>query len=340
MRGFLPLHHSITLLWPKLFHNRSAGASCPLQSGRRLQWAPVTALQVRDVRYSYGRSTAVDGISLSVEPGMTAAVLGPNGAGKSTLISLCTGLLRPQSGSVEVFGHTPLSTHTRATIGVMLQDGGLPMAAKPPAILKHLAQMYAEPANPEELMDQLGIRAFADRSIRRLSGGQKQRVGLAAALIGKPSLVFLDEPTAGLDPQASLAVKEIVSGLADSGTAVVLTTHNMTDAQELADKVHIVDHGQIIAEGTPSELTAGRTSALRLTFAEAPPAQLSEKLSSQWGLSPASSTTMTAAGAFSAEHLSRITADVAASGAKLTGLSMSSGDLGDVFLQLTGRSLR
>ena len=271
---------------------------------------------------------------------MTTAVLGPNGAGKSTLISLCTGLLRPQSGTVKVFGLSPLETQAKAMIGVMLQDGGLPMAAKPPAILKHLAHMYADPADPNELMDQLGIRSFADRSIRRLSGGQKQRVGLAAALIGKPSLVFLDEPTAGLDPQASLAVKEIVSSLADSGTAVVLTTHNMSDAQELADNVHIVDHGQIIAEGTPSELTAGRASALRLTFADTLPSELGEKLRSRWGLSPTSATAMNSAGTFSADDLSQITAEIAASGAELTGLSMSSGDLGDVFLQLTGRSLR
>ncbi len=271
---------------------------------------------------------------------MTTAVLGPNGAGKSTLISLCTGLLRPQSGSVEIFGRSPLETQTRALIGVMLQDGGLPMAAKPPAILKHLARMYADPADPDKLMDQLGIRSFAGRSIRRLSGGQKQRVGLAAALIGKPSLVFLDEPTAGLDPQASLAVKDIVSSLADRGTAVVLTTHNMADAQELADNVHIVDHGQIIAQGTPSELTAGRTSVLRLTFAEAPPHKLSDKLRSRWDLSCASATAMTSTGAYTAEDLSQITAEIAASGAELTGLTMSSGDLGDVFLQLTGRSLR
>ena len=234
----------------------------------------------------------------------------------------------------------PLETKARALIGVMLQDGGLPMAAKPPAILKHLAHMYADPADPDELMDQLGIRSFADRTIRRLSGGQKQRVGLAAALIGKPSLVFLDEPTAGLDPQASLAVKDIVSSLADSGTAVVLTTHNMADAQELADNVHIVDHGQIIAQGTPSELTDGRTSTLRLTFADAPPPELSEKLGSRWGLSSASATAMTSAGTFSANDLSTITAEIASSGTELTGMSMSSGDLGDVFLQLTGRSLR
>lgn len=300
----------------------------------------MTALNVSDVRFSYGRSAAVDGVSLSAAPGTTTAILGPNGAGKSTLISLCTGLLRPQSGSVEIFGLSPMSTQAKALTGVMLQEGGLPMAAKPPAVLKHLAKMYADPADPDELMDRLGIRAFADRSIRRLSGGQKQRVGLAAALIGRPRLVFLDEPTAGLDPQASLAVKEIVSGLAEDGTAVILTTHNMADAQELADSVHIVDHGKIIAEGTPEELTADGASALKLAFREAPPPELSEKLSSQWGLSSTSPTTMSAAGAFSAQDLSRITAEVAAADVEITGLTMSSGDLGDVFLQLTGRSLR
>jgi ABC-2 type transport system ATP-binding protein len=161
-----------------------------------------SALTIRGLQYSYGAHRVVDGIDLTANTGAVLGVLGPNGAGKSTTISLAVGTRRPDAGTVEIFGHDPVREHvtTSQLAGVMLQDGGLPMSSKPLQVLRHLASLYRDPLPVDELAGPLGLHDFAGRTMRRLSGGQKQRVALAAALIGRPRLVFLDEPCAGLDP--------------------------------------------------------------------------------------------------------------------------------------------
>jgi ABC-2 type transport system ATP-binding protein len=211
------------------------------------------------VAKSYGPVRALDGATWTAAAGEVTAVLGPNGAGKTTLVECCEGLRRPDAGEVRVLGADPWRAGAghRARVGVMLQDGGLPNAARPLRLLDHLARMYAAPAPVPELADRLGITGFAGTSIRRLSGGQRQRVALAAALVGRPEVAFLDEPSAGLDPHARLDVWDLGRSVADSGTAVVLTTHSFEEAERLADHIVVVADGTVVAEGSLEEVTGG-----------------------------------------------------------------------------------
>ena len=219
------------------------------------------AVVVTDLRKQYGSVTALDGVTWQAQRGRVTAVLGPNGAGKTTMVECCEGLRRPDSGTVRVLGADPwhASAEHRARVGVMLQDGGLPNAARPLALLRHLAQMYAAPRPVDDLASQLGIDRFSGTSVRRLSGGQRQRVALAAALVGAPDVVFLDEPSAGLDPHARLDVWDLVRSVAADGTAVVLTTHSFEEAERIADEIVIVADGRAVAEGSREEITAGRS---------------------------------------------------------------------------------
>jgi ABC-2 type transport system ATP-binding protein len=195
------------------------------------------------------------------ESGLVTAVLGPNGAGKTTMVECCEGLRRPDSGTVRVLGGEPWHSGAehRARVGVMLQDGGLPNAVRPVALLRHLSRLYAAPRPLDPLVGRLGIDAFADTPVRRLSGGQRQRVALAAALVGSPDVVFLDEPSAGLDPHARLDVWELIRAVADDGAAVVLTTHSFEEAERIADRIVIVAAGRVVAAGALPDITRGRT---------------------------------------------------------------------------------
>jgi ABC-2 type transport system ATP-binding protein len=218
-------------------------------------------VSVESVGKTYGSVTALDGATFAAEAGQVTAVLGPNGAGKTTMVECCEGLRRPDRGSVRVLGTDPwrAGPDHRARVGVMLQDGGLPASVKPLRLLTHLASMYAAPVPVADLAGRLGIDSFAGTSVRRLSGGQRQRVALAAALVGRPEVVFLDEPSAGLDPHARLDVWELVRSVATDGAAVVLTTHSFEEAERLADRVVIVAAGRTVADGTPAEVAAGGT---------------------------------------------------------------------------------
>lgn len=216
---------------------------------------------VRDLRRSFGATTAVDGASWSAPAGGVTAVLGPNGAGKTTTIECLEGLQRPDAGEVRVLGADPWRSGPdhRARVGVMLQDGGLPTTTRPVPLLRHLAALYAAPAPVDVLVASLGIDGFADTTVRRMSGGQRQRVALAAALLPRPEVVFLDEPTAGLDPHARLDVWRLVRGEAARGACVVVTTHSFEEAERLADRVVIMATGRVVADGTLDEVRAGRT---------------------------------------------------------------------------------
>jgi ABC-2 type transport system ATP-binding protein len=207
----------------------------------------------------YGAATAVAGARLAAQRGAVTAVLGPNGAGKTTTIECCEGLRRPDGGTVRVLGLDPVrdAGELRPRVGVMLQDGGLPGAARVGDLLRLAAALHARPHRPGDLLDLLGIGGVARTPVRRLSGGQRQRVALAVALVGRPEVVFLDEPTAGLDPQARLAAWELVRRLRADGVAVVLTTHLLDEAERLADHVVLMSGGRVVAAGTPAELTAG-----------------------------------------------------------------------------------
>ena len=217
----------------------------------------------------------ISDISLQAQFGQVTALLGANGAGKTTTIECAQGLQRRTGGRISLLGHDPDTADAalRARVGVMLQDGGLPPSARPVALLRHVAGMYETPLNVDALAERLGINEFSSTTIRRLSGGQKQRVALAASLLGNPDILFLDEPSAGLDPQSRLMVFELIRELRDAGKAIVLTTHLLDDAQRLADYVYIVHDGANVTEGTVPELLSQSTAAQQhrtMTFEATP----------------------------------------------------------------------
>ena len=219
------------------------------------------------VEKRYGATTALAGLSLSAPTAAVTALLGPNGAGKTTTVEICAGLRRPDAGSVRVLGLQPARDveALRTQVGVMPQTGGSGAAGIYPAVrpreaLRLFSNLFANPLDPDELLERLDLTDAANTAWRRLSGGQQQRLSLALAIIGRPSLVFLDEPTAGLDVHGKHATWSLVEDLRAAGVTVILTTHAMDDAEKLADHVVIVDHGRAVAAGTPDELTGGTRS--------------------------------------------------------------------------------
>ena len=221
------------------------------------------ALDIRDLTKRYGARVALDGLSFAAKPGEITAVLGPNGAGKTTTIEICAGLQTADAGTVHVLDHDPRrdAAALRTRIAVMPQAAGSGAAgvypsARPRETLRLYAAFYAHPLDPVALLERLDLTRVAATPWRRLSGGEQQRLSLALALIGRPELVFLDEPTAGLDPHAKRATWTLLEELRGVGVTVVLTTHAMDEAQHLADHIVIVDRGRVVALGTPAELTA------------------------------------------------------------------------------------
>lgn len=222
--------------------------------------APAPALSVDRLTVALGRRRVLDELTLTAAVGQLTAVLGPNGAGKTTLIRCCTGLLRPDAGSVRVLGRAAGSADAAARVGLMPQSTGAWSGIKAIELLRYLAGLYAHPLDVDALVERCGIAAFATTPYRRLSGGQQQAVNLAGALVGRPELVFLDEPTTGMDPHARRATWSLLRDLRAAGVSIVLTTHAMDEAQALADRVVIVDAGRVSVAGTVAELTAGERS--------------------------------------------------------------------------------
>jgi ABC-2 type transport system ATP-binding protein len=229
------------------------------------------AIEVVGLTKHYGAVRALDGVSLTVEAGEVFGLLGPNGAGKTTTVEILEGYRRPDAGEVRVLDLDPWrdGARLRPRIGVMLQDGGLYPGIRPLEALALFSSYYDEPDDPERLLDVVGLREAEHTLVRRMSGGQYQRLSLALALIGRPSLVFLDEPTAGLDPRARATTWDLVRELRDHGATVVLTTHAMDEAEQLCNRLAIIDHGRMVGYGTAAELTA--TAAAEETRFSAPP---------------------------------------------------------------------
>jgi ABC-2 type transport system ATP-binding protein len=225
----------------------------------------MAAIEVDGIRKLYGGRPAVDGVTFDVEAGEIFCILGPNGAGKTTTIEIVEGYRRPDEGSVRVLGMQPGASALKSRIGVMLQDGGLYPGAEPLELLRLFAAFYPNPRDPRELLDLVGLAEAASTPIRRLSGGQRQRVSLAAALVADPDVLFLDEPTAGMDPSMRAQTVEMLAGL---DTTIVLTTHLLDEAERLAGRIAVVDRGRVVASGTPSELTAG--DAREVSFEASP----------------------------------------------------------------------
>ncbi|MDQ1395142.1 MAG: type transport system ATP-binding protein [Acidimicrobiaceae bacterium] len=208
----------------------------------------------------------MDGISLTADPGQVLALLGPNGAGKTTTVETLEGYRRPSAGTVRVLGLDPHADHARMTpkIGVMLQRGGVYPGMAPGEAIRLFATYYPDPEEPAALLERVGLGGVARTPWRRLSGGEQQRLSLALALVGRPAVAFLDEPTAGVDPGGRLTIRSVIGELRDRGVCVLLTTHELEEAERLADRIVIIDHGKVVAEGTPAELMhAGRGAEIR-----------------------------------------------------------------------------
>ncbi|MDP9395059.1 MAG: ABC transporter ATP-binding protein [Actinomycetota bacterium] len=305
------------------------------------------AVEVVDLVKRYGERTAVDGLSLTVARGEVAAVLGPNGAGKTTTVECCEGYRRPDAGRVRVLGLDPVadSFNLRPRVGVMLQAGGIPSAVRPLEFLRHVASLHAHPLDTGPLAERLGLTAVARTPYRRLSGGQQQRLSLALAVVGRPELVFLDEPTAGLDPQARRATWDLVEDLRRDGVTVVLTTHHMDEAERLADTVSVVDAGRVVASGTPAELTGGGTTE-RLAFTGPPSLDVADLLAA---LPEGTRVEEVTPGAYRVEPpdgrvapylIATVTAWCAARNVLPDRIGVARRTLEDVFLELTGHELR
>jgi len=216
------------------------------------------ALRVRALRKSYRDVVAVDGIDLHVDAGECFGLLGPNGAGKTTTIEICEGLTTPDSGEVQVLGRQWKSDEQelRQRLGVQLQETQLTEKLTVIETVTLFRSFYRHGREPDDVMRMVQLEEKRRARVGNLSGGQKQRLALACALVGAPEVLFLDEPTTGLDPQARRQLWDLITGFKREGRTVVLTTHYMDEAQQLCDRVAIMDHGRIIAEGTPNSLMA------------------------------------------------------------------------------------
>ena len=226
--------------------------------------SPTPALVIEDLVVRYGDAVAVDGLSMTAGASQVTALLGPNGAGKTTTVEVACGLRTATSGSVRLLGSEPGTLAVAERIGVMLQQGGLYPTARPLEWLRYLARLYPSHADPSELLDLVGIDPSTRTTTRRLSGGEQQRVKLAAALLPNPEFLILDEPTAGLDPLARRNLLEAIAQRRDAGTSILLTTHQLSDVETLADRVVVIAGGRIVAEGTVADLI-GANDAMSFT---------------------------------------------------------------------------
>ena len=304
----------------------------------------VIAVEVDGLQKRYGAVIAVDGLSMRVPAHAVTAFLGPNGAGKTTTLECCEGYRHPDNGTIRVLGLDPLhdGAALNPRIGVMLQAGGIYPSVRCEDILRHTARLYANPLDPAMLIERLGLEAARRTTYRRMSGGQQQRLSLAMAVVGRPELVFLDEPSSGLDPQARRATWDLVRELRTDGVSVVLTTHLMDEAEELADNVIIIDHGRVVASGSPAELTAsGAEGSLR--FEAHPGLDMAALLAAL----PAGSVATEASGGrymVKGPGGPRLLADVtgwcAAQDVMPQELRTGRRTLEDVFLELTGHEMR
>jgi len=228
----------------------------------------MAAIEVRGLRKVYGDVAAVDGIDLTVEEGEVVALLGPNGAGKTTTVEVLEGYRPRDGGSVTVLGHDPGSgaRDFREHIGVVLQEAGFEDSFTPRELLRLHAGYYPHPRPVDEVIALTGLEEKADVRVRTLSGGQRRRLDLALGIIGDPDVLFLDEPTTGFDPSARRRAWELVESLRDLGATILLTTHYLDEAEHLADRVVVIDHGKVLAEGTPDQLAAAAGAATVISF--------------------------------------------------------------------------
>ncbi|XVU23749.1 ABC transporter ATP-binding protein [Actinoplanes sp. CA-054009] len=293
------------------------------------------AVQVRDVVVRYGDTTAVHGVSLTVPRGRVLSLLGHNGAGKTSLLQVCEGFRRADGGQVRVLGLDPMDDHDELMprLGIMLQSGGVYPWATAGEILRLFASFAAKPLDVDMLLDRLGLRRFERTRFRRLSGGEQQRLSLAIALVGRPELVFLDEPTAGMDTEARHTTWELIEELRADGVSVLLTTHLLDEAERLADEVVIMRNGLVAATGTPAELTAA--AGIDLLEVRAEPGLVPDGRLAPLKITETSPGEYAVTGALDAATIAEVLGWFASVGATVTSLNTRRRTLEDVYLALT-----
>ena len=300
------------------------------------------AIRATDVTKRYGDLTAVDGVSLEVRPGEIFGIIGPNGAGKTTFMECLEGLRRPTSGTIDVLGEDPShpTKRWRERIGVQLQTAALPPKITVNEAMALFASLYSDPADTGQLLDELGIAAKGRSYVDKLSGGQRQRVFIALALLGKPDVVFLDELTTALDPQARLAMWDVVRSIRQGGATVVMTTHYMEEAEALCDRVAVIDAGRLIALDTVPGLIASVTKGTKVQLRTS--RQLgSGVLDEIDGISDVTIAGTSVSMLWSGTGIPHAAiAAIEAAGLTVANIRTSSPGLEDVFLALTGRDMR
>ena len=300
------------------------------------------AISAADVTKRYGDLTAVDGVSLEVSPGEIFGIIGPNGAGKTTFMECLEGLRLPDSGEIDVLGEDPShpTRRWRERIGVQLQTAALPPKITVNEAMALFASMYSDPADPTQLLNELGIAAKGRSYVDKLSGGQRQRVFIALALLGKPDVVFLDELTTALDPQARLAMWDVVRSIRQGGATVVMTTHYMEEAEALCDRVAVIDAGRLIALDTVPGLIASVTKGTKVQLRTS--RQLgSGVLDEIDGISDVTIAGTSVSMLWSGTGIPQAAiAAIEAAGLTVANIRTSSPGLEDVFLALTGRDMR
>lgn len=315
------------------------------------------ALQLRGLRKAYGTTVAVDGLDLEVRSGECFGLLGPNGAGKTTTIEICEGLTVPDAGDVQVLGRTWArdATWLRQRLGIQLQETQLPEKLTARETVRLFGAFYAGARDVDETLALVALGEKADARVGGLSGGQRQRLALACALVGDPALVFLDEPTTGLDPQSRRQLWELVERLKAAGRTIVLTTHYMEEAERLCDRVAIVDRGRVIAIGTPRELVAslaaeqvvtasvrgvGDDAAAREKWLDTVRALPAVRAARLLASEESGAVTVEVQATSTAAVLPSLLAAVERGGLALASLTTHVPTLEDVFMARTGRALR
>jgi ABC-2 type transport system ATP-binding protein len=304
---------------------------------------PGAAIVVERLTKTYGDHAAVNDLSFTVRTGEIFALLGPNGAGKTTTVEILEGYRTPTSGSARTLGLDPQrdAASLKPQLGVMLQQDGLYPGLRAREVLRLYASFFERPADPGALLERVGLRDAAGTRCRQLSGGQKRRLALAVALVGRPRLLFLDEPTTGMDPQARRATWEIIRAAARDGATVLLTTHFMDEAERLADRVAIIDNGALIALDTPAALTGG-DGALDVRFKASAGLDVAQiaALPAARGAREASPGAYVVETADAPALAAELTAWLRDANGGLTELRVGAETLEDVFLRLTGKEMR
>ncbi|HYE21624.1 MAG TPA: ABC transporter ATP-binding protein [Tepidisphaeraceae bacterium] len=305
---------------------------------------PPPTVSVQSLLKSYGPLTAVDDVSFDALPGEIFGILGPNGAGKTTTIECTVGLRTPDSGAISLAGldarRSPRQIKQR--IGVTLQATTLPDKITPREALRLFASFYDNPERPDDLIARFSLTEKADAKFETLSGGQKQRVAIALAVINRPAVLFLDEPTAGLDPQARRELHDVIRAARAAGQTVVLTTHYIEEAQALCDRLAVIDRGRVIARGTPAQLVAGAKALPRVAFTSTRPVPevRLRQLAGVTSVQPSTTSATLTTSAPPQTIIDLVKVLDADPGNELIDLQIHKPSLEDVFIELTGRTLR